>query len=248
MPIWDATEPRSRLAPDRGPTLRLVSGNYPDGPPADEAEALLAVQRQVARVMGLVTRLDVGPRPEVPTGPAIHAANHRSMADLLLSTGTFSHWGWPIRPLVAGSYFDKPGLGGLLRRLRCIPVHGTEAIDHAVEVLEQGWSVAIMPEGRIVPEEEWAPTGVGRSHPGIGRVAIDTGLPVVANGASGTEVFWPRGRTFPRVRPGRRCHLALRSEVVGPVPDDRSRDATARIMEAVARCVALSDRITGRKA
>ncbi len=248
MPISGATEQKYRLAPDRGRILRRVSGIYPDGPPADEGEALLAFQRRVARVMGLVTRLDVGPRPEVPPGPAIHAANHRSMADLLLSTGTFSVWGWPIRPLVAGAYFDKPGLGGLLRRLRCIPVHGTEAIDRAHEVLEQGWSVAIMPEGRVVSEEEWAPTGVGRSHPGIGRVAIDTGLPVVANGASGTEVFWPRGRTLPIVRPGRRCHLALRSEVVGPVPDNTSRDATIRIMDAVARCVAISDRVTGRTA
>ena len=246
MQIWDVAEQKSRPAPDRGRTLRSVSGMYPDGPPSGEAEALLATQRQVARAMRLVTRMDVGPRPQVPPGPAIHAANHRSMADLLLSTGTFSHWGWPIRPLVAGAYFDKPGLGGLLRRLRCVPVHGTEAIDRAVEVLEQGWSVAIMPEGRVVPEEEWAPTGVGRSHPGIGRVAIDTGLPVVANGASGTEVFWPRGRSFPILRPGRRCHLVLRSEVVGPVPDDKSRDATSRIMEAVARCVAVSDRITGR--
>ena len=248
MPIWGATEQKYCLPADHRRTLRTVSAIYPDGPPADEAEAVLAIQRQVARAMGLVTRLDVGPRPEVPPGPAIHAANHRSMADLLLSTGTFSQWGWPIRPLVAGAYFDKPGLGGLLRRLRCIPVDGTEAIDSAVEALERGWSVAIMPEGRIVPEEEWALTGVGRSHPGIGRVAIDTGLPVVANGASGTELFWPRGRSLPIVRPGRRFHLVLRSEVVGPVPDDKSRDATTRIMEAVARCVAVSDQITGRTA
>ncbi len=110
MPIWGATEQKYCLPADHRRTLRTVSAIYPDGPPADEAEAVLAIQRQVARVMGLVTRLDVGPRPEVPPGPAIHAANHRSMADLLLSTGTFSQWGWPIRPLVAGAYFDKPGL------------------------------------------------------------------------------------------------------------------------------------------
>lgn len=227
-----------------------MNRQFPDGPPADEAEALLTAQRRVARAMGLVTRLDVGRRPEVPPGPAIHAANHRSLADLLLSASTFSRWAWPIRPLVAGAYFDKPGVGVLLRRLRCIPVHGPEAVDRAIEVLEQGWSVAIMPEGRIVSEEEWAPTGVGRAHPGIGRVAIDTGLPVVANGASGTERFWPRGRSLPPLgpllRPDRRCHLVLRSEVVGPVPDQRSRHATDRIMEAVTRCVAISDRIAGR--
>ena len=208
---------------------------------------LLAVQHRVARAMAVTTRLEVGPRPEAHLGPAIHAANHRSLADLLLSAGTFSQWGWPIRPLVAGAYFDKPGIGGLLERLRCIPVHGTEALDLAIEALEQGWSVAIMPEGRVVPEEEWGPTGVGRAHPGIGRLAIDTGLPVVANGASGTERFWPPGRSCPRVRLGRRYHLALRSEVVGVVSDAHARDATQRIMDAVVRCVAESDQITGRR-
>ena len=245
-PLWAVTARRSRRPDDAARTLRPVTRQFSDGPPAHEAEALLIVQRRVARAMAVVSRLDVGPRPEVSSGPAIHAANHRSMADLLLSTGTFSRWGWPIRPLVAGAYFDRPGIGGLLERLRCIPVQGTEALDLASKALEQGWSVAIMPEGRIVSEDEWGPTGVGRAHPGIGRLAIDTGLPVVANGASGTERFWPRGRAFPRVRPGHRYHLALCSEVVGVVHDDRARDATTRIMDAVARCVVDADRITGR--
>ena len=195
--------------------------------------------------MGVMATFDIGPRPEAGPGPVIHAANHRSLADLLLSTATFGAWDWPIRPLVAGAYFEKPGIGRLLRALRCIPVHGPEALELAAEELAKGWSIAIMPEGRIVPEEEWEATGVGRAHPGIGRLALDTRLPVVANGASGTECLWRRGRSMPRVRPWRRDNLVLRSEVVGVVPDDRSRAAADRIMAAVARCVAVSEAVNG---
>ena len=105
-----------------------------------------------------------------------------------------------------------------------------------------------MPEGRIVPEAEWGPTGVSRARSGIGRLALDTGLPVVAIGASGTERFWPRGRSVPRIRPGRRFPLAVSSEVVGVISDQPARDATERIMEAITRQVAESDRLTGRTA
>ena len=219
---------------------------YPEAPDPTEERSLLRIQARVAWFMRILTTVDVGERPPAPPGPAIHAANHRSMADLLLSTCTFSTWGWPIRPLVAVSYFERPMIGWLLRKLRCIPVEGTEALDLAAEALRDGWSIAIMPEGRIVPEEEWAETGVGRSHLGIGRLAIDTGLPVVANGASGTERLWPRGRSLPFFRPWRRVPLVLRSEVVGVVDAERPREATDEIMAAVVRCVATSDRIAGR--
>ena len=220
-----------------------MTDQYPLGPPPDEAQDLLDVQQRVSRVLSLVARLDVGPAPRVASGPVIHAANHRSLADLLLAAGTFSSWGWPIRPLVAGDYFKKPGIGPLLRRLRCIPVHGAEALDLAYSALSAGWSVAIMPEGRVVPEKEWAATGVGRAHSGIGRVAIDTGLPVIANGASGTERFWPRKRSIPVMRPGSRTHLVLRSELVGPITGLTAREATDQIMAAVTRCVTIADAV-----
>jgi len=202
-----------------------------------DERSVLRAQKAIAAVLRPFARVDVGPRPDVPPGPVILAANHRSMADLLLASGTFARWEWPIRPLVAASYFDRPGLGTILRRLRCIPVTGTDALALAADALAAGWSVAIMPEGRIVRAEEWAETGVGRPHPGVGRLAIDTGLPVVANGAVGTEDFWPRERSLPRLRPWSRPHLVLRSEVLGVINEPHSRDAMETIWDGVRRCV-----------
>ncbi len=208
---------------------------------ASREASVMSTMRKVASTMAVLARADIGPAPEVPTGPVIYAANHRSMADLLLASLTFHEWGRPIRPLVAASYFDTPLLGGLLRRLMCIPVTGKEALEAARGELEAGWSIAIMPEGRVVPPEEWAPTGVGRTHPGVGRLAMDTRLPVVACGASGTEALWPLGRPLPHLRPWRRFPLALRSEVIGPVEAETSRIATAVVVEALERAVRRAD-------
>jgi hypothetical protein len=72
------------------------------------------------------------------------------------------------------------------------------------------------------------------------------GMGVVANGASGTEKLWPRGRSLPFFRPWRRVPLVLRSEVVGVVESKRAREATDEVMAAVVRCVVISDRIAGR--
>ena len=216
-----------------------------DTPDRLEEEAVLRAMHRVRLIMSLIARSDIGPPPKVQPGPAIYAANHRSLADLLLASITFYSWRRPIRPLVAAPYFDKPGLGPLLRRLRCIPVEGAGALALATAELEAGWSIAIMPEGRIVPPGEWAATGVGRAHPGVGRLALDTGLPVVASGASGTERLWPYGAAAPRIRPWRRYPLALRSEVVGVVEARSSRDATAMVMTALTRCVRRADAATG---
>jgi len=210
---------------------------FPSSPDPTEAAALAVVQRRVARGLGLLARVDAGLRPDVADEPVIFAANHRSMADLLLASATFSSWGWPIRPLVAGSYFDRPGIGGLLRRLRCIPVHGSSALDIATEVMAEGWSVAIMPEGRVVPAAEWGADGVGVARPGIGRLALSTGRPVVAVGVIGTEHFWPPGRNLPRMTPWRRFPLTVRHEVLGVIEGDEPSVALEGIMAGIIRCL-----------
>ena len=214
-------------------------------PDAVAAAAISRAHRRIDRLLRLLLRIDVEQLTTPTLGPTIHACNHRSLADVLLASSAFHIWGRPIRPLVAAPYFDRPGIGRLLREIQSIPVSGPEAIDLAREALESGWSIAIMPEGRVVPREEWVETGVGRAHPGIGRLALDTGLPVVVSGASGTEQFWPLGRMLPHVSPWGRFPVALRSEYLGPLIGQRARDVTDLVMTAMARCVESAEAATG---
>ncbi|MEE2768517.1 MAG: lysophospholipid acyltransferase family protein [Actinomycetota bacterium] len=214
-------------------------------PDASTVAAVRLAHRRVDRGLRFLMKFDIEQLTTPTNGPMIHAANHRSLADVLLAASTFNVWGRPVRPLVAASYFEHPVIGSLLRAMRCIPVMGAESLDLARDALEGGWSVAIMPEGRVVPREEWRELGVGKARSGLGRLALDTGLPVVVSGASGTENFWPRGRRFPHIRPWKRFPVALRSEYLGPVDAQRARDITEIVMATMERCVKTAEEATG---
>ena len=166
----------------------------------DEKDLLKAF-RNLSSFTSVLAKVTVEDLPKEVKGPAIYAANHRSLADLLIAGPTFLHWEKPIRALVAASYFRHPVIGPLLKALKCIPVKGLDVIDEAAEALNDGWSIAIMPEGRVVPEEEWKEEGVGKGHIGIGKLAKETSFPVVVSGASGSELLWPRGNYFPYIKP-----------------------------------------------
>ena len=192
-----------------------------------------------------LAKVDVEDLPRKRNGPLIYACNHRSLSDLLIAGPTFFQWSEPIRALVAASYFKHPLIGPLLRSLKCIPVQGLDAIDQAAEALSNGWSVAIMPEGRVVPKADWAERGVSRGHIGIGKLAVETRIPVVASGASGSELLWPRGKYLPYMKPWNRQHVVLRCEYLGVIDEKTPREATDLIMEGVKRCVERAEIETG---
>ncbi|MBJ40665.1 MAG: hypothetical protein CMD84_00095 [Gammaproteobacteria bacterium] len=211
----------------------------------NDRQSLQKSFRNLTLFTSKLAEVEVEDVPTEITGPAIYACNHRSLSDLLIAGPTFLHWGQPIRALVAASYFEHPFIGPLLRYLKCIPVQGHEAIEQAAEALHSGWSVAIMPEGRVVPRSEWMEEGVSRGHIGVGKLASQTGFPVVASGASGSELLWPRGKYLPFMKPWNRQKVVLRCEYLGAVDEKLPRDATDLIMEGVKRCVERAERETG---
>jgi len=211
----------------------------------NDRQSLQKSFRNLTLFTSKLAEVEVEDVPTEITGPAIYACNHRSLSDLLVAGPTFLHWGQPIRALVAASYFEHPFIGPLLRYLKCIPVQGHEAIEQAAEALHSGWSVAIMPEGRVVPRSEWMEEGVSRGHIGVGKLASQTGFPVVASGASGSELLWPRGKYLPFMKPWNRQKVVLRCEYLGAVDEKLPRDATDLIMEGVKRCVERAERETG---
>ena len=202
-----------------------------------EHESLQKVFRNIKLLTSTMAKVEIENLSSEITGPAIYACNHRSLSDLLIAGPTFHQWGKPIKALVAGTYFNHSLVGPLLRSLKCIPVEGTDAIDEAERALKEGWSVAMMPEGRIVPRNDWIKDGIGKGHVGIGRLAIKTGLPVIASGASGSELLWPRGKNFPVIKPWKRQKVVLCCEFLGPIIEGSEREITDLIMQGVQRCV-----------
>ena len=75
-------------------------------PDTAAADAVSRAHQRVHRLFRLMLRIDVEQLNTPTLEPTIHACNHRSLADVLLAPSTFHIWGWPLRPLVAASYFD----------------------------------------------------------------------------------------------------------------------------------------------
>lgn len=85
--------------------------------------------------------------------------------------------------------FEGP-LGALFLRLGAFPVRRGEADGAAMEtarvILRRGGLVAVFPEGTRVEE----PDALASPHHGAGRLALDTGAPIVPAAISGTAHLW----------------------------------------------------------
>jgi len=98
--------------------------------------------------------------------------------------------------------FQKPLIGGWLKRNGCIPTSKAtreEAEELAISLLSEGYSVAVMPEGRLVPEID-RPEGVGQGRPGVSRIAKAANVSVLPVAIEGTDKVWPMGKAFPLFR------------------------------------------------
>jgi 1-acyl-sn-glycerol-3-phosphate acyltransferase len=124
-------------------------------------------------------------REHIPaSGPVIIAANHRSFFDPFL-IGTMARR--PMYYVAKRELFGyHPVLSWLLSALGAFPVdRGTgdqETIRTAKELLARGEIVLIFPEGHRI-----RPGGLGKPRRGIGRLALETGAPVVPIAVIGTD-------------------------------------------------------------
>ncbi len=137
------------------------------------------------------------PLPE--DAPILFAANHRSFFDVIIAWAVFSRSGINCHCLIRADLFEKPLIGGWLKRNGCIPTSRQtreEAERRAISKLNAGYAVAIMPEGRLVPAEE-RPHGVGQGRPGISRIARATGAKIVPVAIEGSHLVWPLGKSLP---------------------------------------------------
>ena len=148
-------------------------------------------------------------------GPAAFASNHQSYLDTPVILASLPlHWRRRIAPVMWKEYFEahfhpeKHSLrerwaNGMLYFLvtllfNAFPIPQTEtgareSIRYMGELIEEGWSILIFPEGGRTPTGE-----IERFFPGIGMIAARLHLPVVPIKLHGVDRVLPRHTTLPR--------------------------------------------------
>jgi 1-acyl-sn-glycerol-3-phosphate acyltransferase len=137
-------------------------------------------------------------------GGLIVAANHRSFLDPFAIGGCLP-WRRPMNYVAKVELFERRWQGWFLSRLGAFPIRRGESDEESMEtarlIVERGGAVCIFPEGTRTRRGT-----LGSPRRGVGRLALQTGAPVIPTAVLGTEHVRRGWRIRPRkvkVRLGR---------------------------------------------
>ncbi|MEL7207206.1 MAG: lysophospholipid acyltransferase family protein [Actinomycetota bacterium] len=199
---------------------------------------LEGVIRPTAKVLADPTRRGTD-RLDDLEGPAVFVANHHSHLDTpLMLTSIPEPWRHRIVVAAAADYFFPTKVSGAAAALalNAIPIERTKVNRRsaalAEELLDEGWSLLIFPEGGRSPDGWGQPFRGGAAY-----IALRAGLPVAPVHVAGTGRILGKGMNRPR--PGR-TRITF-GHPIHPTEDDDARSLGPRIEQAVA---ALADEST----
>jgi 1-acyl-sn-glycerol-3-phosphate acyltransferase len=165
----------------------------------------------------------------IPEGPVILAANHRSFLDPFVIGVCLRR---PIYFLAKKELFANRLQGWLLNCLGAFPVRrgesDEESVRTALELLDCGQAVVIFPEGTRIRSGSLA-----KPKRGVGRLALESGAPVVPVAVTGTEHARSRGLRVRPVKVSLRFGRALTFPRVEGASPALAREVTERIWPCV---------------
>jgi glycerol-3-phosphate dehydrogenase (NAD(P)+) len=172
----------------------------------------------------------IGREHVLQDGPMIIAANHRSFLDPFI-LGTIIRR--PVYFVAKKELFRKPLTAWFLNSLGAFPIDrgaaDGDAMATAREILERGDVVVIFPEGTRV-----RPGTLGTPKRGVGRLALETGAPVLPVAVTGTD----RIRTGWRIRP-HKVRVRVGSPLRFPTVHDPSPALAKAVTDRIWPCVEL---------
>ena len=166
----------------------------------------------------------------IPDGGVILASNHRSFLDPFVIGCCLPR---PIYFVAKQELFKNPLLGWILNCLGAFPIKrgasDEESMDTARALLERGQAVVIFPEGTRIR------TGsLGSPKRGVGRIALQSGKPVVPIAVTNSE----HARRGWRIKPVK-VHIRCGPPVTFPRVDDPSPFLAGEVTERIWPCVGL---------
>src|SRR5919198_5177290 len=166
----------------------------------------------------------------VPDGGVILASNHRSFLDPFVIGCCI---GRPIYFVAKRELFRNPILGWLLNCLGAFPIRrgasDEESMATALALLERGQAIVIFPEGTRIRTGSLA-----RPKRGVGRLALQSGKPVVPIAVTNSE----RVRNGWRIRPVK-IHLRCGPPLTFPRVEQPSPFLAGEVTERIWPCVEL---------
>src|SRR4051812_34938700 len=176
-------------------------------------------------------RISLVGREHLPKeGGVILASNHRSFLDPFV----VGAWlGRPVFFVAKKELFDRRFAGWFLNCLGAFPIKRGESDEESVEtakqILARGDALVIFPEGT-----RHRTGSLGRPKRGVGRLALETGAPVIPVAVHGTE----RARRGWRIRPVK-VKLRYGRPLTFPRADNASRNLATEVTARIWPCVEL---------